>query len=125
MATGQLNNSLIAKDSANNAEVTLATQIEGETTGYGVLATGGYEASNKTASAVIKNAAGVLKGFYVNSTSSGTIVFYNDDTTTNPTPALTGTITPAIGWHELGGINCSVGITAVIANTLNVTIVYK
>lgn len=43
---------MIAKDSANNAEVTLATQIEGETTGYGVLATGGYEASNKTASAV-------------------------------------------------------------------------
>lgn len=77
--------------------------------------------ANKTASANIKPISGALLGFYVNSTSTGTIIFY-DSATTTTTAALTGTITPAIGWHALP-ITFNDGLYIVIANTLNVTIV--
>ncbi len=59
-------------------------------------------------------------GFYVNSTSSGTIVFKN---TGSSGVALGGTITPAIGWHRYPA-DCPNGAYATIANTLDVTIVY-
>jgi hypothetical protein len=55
-----------------------------------------------------------LLGFYVNSTTGGTVII-NDNTT-----ALSGTITPAIGFHRFPanfGTSCKV----TIANTLNVT----
>ena len=77
--------------------------------------------SNKTATATIKTGAGLLTGFYVNSTTAGTIVFYDATSATN---AITGTITPAVGWHALP-VNFNTGLHIVIANTLNVTIVYK
>ena len=55
-----------------------------------------------------------LSGFYVNSTTGGTIVL------TDGSSAITGTITPAIGWNPFPYMfNTSCVVT--IANTINVT----
>jgi len=86
----------------------------------GNLQIGSY--SNKTSSANISPRAGALLGFYVNSTSSGTIALY-DSATTTTTTAITGTITPAIGWHPLP-VAFANGLYAVIGATLNVTLVF-
>lgn len=79
--------------------------------------------SNRTATANIKATNGILMGFYVNSTTGGTIIFYDSATTTTTVP-ITGTITPAIGWHSLGSLYFRDGLYIVVANTLNVTLVY-
>ena len=63
---------------------------------------------------------GTILGFYVNSTSSGTIVLRNGQA--SGSTAVSGTITPAIGWHNYP-ITCPLGIYATIANTLDVTFV--
>lgn len=57
---------------------------------------------NKTATAVISETAGGLLGFYVNSTSSGTIVLSTGGAAAATTggTAISGTITPAIGFHR-------------------------
>lgn len=77
---------------------------------------------NLTASANVKSKAGTLLGFYVNSTTSGTLTLY-DDSGTGTTLPISGTITPAIGWHfyPVGFAN---GLYAAIGATLNVTLVY-
>lgn len=64
--------------------------------------------------------AGTILGFYVNSTTGGTLVLSAG--TASGGTALTGTITPAIGWNALP-ISSSTGIYATIANTLSVTFV--
>lgn len=86
----------------------------------GALQVGSY--TNKTASGNIKSGQGALLGFYVNSTSSGTITLY-DDAATGTTTAISGTITPAIGWHNYP-VCFANGLNIVIANTLNVTLVW-
>jgi len=55
-----------------------------------------------------------LIGFYVNSTTGGTIVL-GDSTT-----AVSGTITPAIGFHRFPG-TFGTKCVATIANTISVT----
>ena len=55
-----------------------------------------------------------LLGFYVNSTTSGTLILDDGGT------ALDGTITPAIGFHEFcADIGNKLGVT--VGNTINVT----
>lgn len=69
---------------------------------------------NATANATICGNPCQILGFYVNSTTGGTIII-NDNTT-----AVSGTITPAIGWHAFPanfGTSCKV----TIGNALNVT----
>jgi hypothetical protein len=78
--------------------------------------------SNRTATANIKSSQGAILGFHVNSTTSGTIQFY-DDAATATTAPITGLITPAVGFHELP-VAFANGLYAVIGGTLNVTIVY-
>lgn len=78
---------------------------------------------NITASALIKTGQGVLKGMYVNSTTGGTIKFW--DQTTAAVPVLNNTITPAVGYHSLGDANFTNGLYATIANTLDVTLYYE
>lgn len=56
-------------------------------------------------------------GFYVNSTTAGTIVFNSGGV------AISGTITPAIGYHAFPA-SCPGGCTVTIASTLNVTVFY-
>lgn len=78
---------------------------------------------NKTSSGNVKTTQGALLGFYVNSTSSGVVNFY-DDAATGTTTAITGNITPAIGWQALpvafgNGLNF-----VLVSGSINVTIVY-
>tara|TARA_R110000868_G_scaffold58165_1_gene179697 strand:+ start:94 stop:366 length:273 start_codon:yes stop_codon:yes gene_type:complete len=76
---------------------------------------------NVSASSSIGQLSGqvTLVGFYVNSTSSGTIVFAK----TSGGTALSGTITPAIGFHRYP-MACPDGLHATIGGTLNVTFFY-
>jgi len=84
------------------------------------LMTGAYK--NVTGTANISPVRGALLGFYVNSTSTGTIILY-DSATTTTTVVISGTITPAIGWHPYP-VDLINGLYVVIANTLNVTLVF-
>lgn len=86
----------------------------------GNLQVGSY--TNKTATANIKSSQGALLGFYVNSTSSGTIILY-DDVGTGTTVPISGTITPAIGWNPYP-VCFANGLYIVIASTLNVTLIW-
>lgn len=76
---------------------------------------------NLTSSGAITAGKGTLLGFYVASTTSGTIIIKDGG---SGGTALTGTITPAVGWHflPLQGVSSS-GLYATIANTINVTFV--
>ena len=58
-----------------------------------------------------------LLGFYVNSTTGGTLVLTKGG---SGGTAMSGTITPAIGFHRFPAY-CAGGLHATIANTLNVT----
>lgn len=79
--------------------------------------------ANKTASANIKASQGNLLGFFVNSTSAGTVAFYDDPSTGTATP-ITGTITPAAGnWYPLPAAFAT-GLNLVVGGTINVTIIY-
>jgi hypothetical protein len=79
-------------------------------------------AVNLTASALVKTGAGTLVGMYVNSTSAGTIKFW--DNTAGSGTVINNTITPAIGYHPLGGGGFTTGLYATIGGTLNVTLYY-
>lgn len=63
---------------------------------------------------------GAILGFYVNSTSSGTIALTKG--TSGGGAAITGTITPAVGWSYLPIVS-DTGIYATIGGTINVTFV--
>jgi len=72
-----------------------------------------------TASGAISLVPGTLLGFYVNSTTSGTIVLRDGGSSGT---AISGTITPAIGYHRYPAqFTSSSGAYATIANTLDVT----
>lgn len=74
---------------------------------------------NLTASGQILSVPGQIVGFYVNSTSSGTIRF--SDALTATTPYLGAAITPAVGYHPFPS-KLTTGGYATIANTLDVTV---
>ena len=76
---------------------------------------------NLTGSGAVSLTPGTLIGFYVNSTSSGTIVLRDGG---SGGTAVTGTITPAIGWHAFNGAfatNCY----ATLGSTINVTFIFQ
>jgi hypothetical protein len=81
------------------------------------------EYTNLTASALIKTGQGKLVGMYVNSTTGGTIKFWNNTTATGA--VINNTITPAVGYHNLGDANFTTGLFATIANTLDVTLYWQ
>ena len=79
----------------------------------------GGKAVNITATGdVVATTDCMLIGFYVNSTSSGTLVLRRGGSSGT---AISGTITPAIGFHPFPA-TCPGGLHATIANTLNVTL---
>lgn len=78
---------------------------------------------NLTASALVKTGQGVLKGMYVNSTTAGTIRFYNNTAASGA--VINSVITPAIGYHELGDASFNVGLYATIGGTLDVTLYFE
>lgn len=76
---------------------------------------------NLSASGAISLSAGALLGFYVNSTTAGTIVIKDGG---SGGTALSGTITPLIGFHRFPAA-CASGCYATIGGTLNVTFFYQ
>lgn len=80
------------------------------------------ESTLLTSSGAVSAVPGQLLGFYVASTSSGTIVIKDGG---SGGTALTGTITPAAGgvWHFLP-LKCKTDIYATLANTISVTFVW-
>ena len=74
----------------------------------------------KTSTGTVSVASGNLLGFYVNNTTSGTLVLRVGANGAATGTAISGTITPAIGWHAFPAY-CTVGCYATIANTLDVT----
>lgn len=78
---------------------------------------------NKTSTATISPVSGSLLGFYVNSTTGGTLVLRTGEDGTSAGTAISGTITPAIGFHRFPAY-CVEGLHATIANTLNVTFMF-
>ena len=77
--------------------------------------------SNVTGTLQVSDKSSVMAGFYVNSTSAGTLVF-RDGTASGV--VLGGTITPAVGWHTYP-FNFSKGIHVTVANTIDITISYN
>lgn len=78
---------------------------------------------NLTASTnAIRTGAGTLVGMYVNSTSSGTIKIY--DNTAQSGTVINNTITPAVGYHNLGMASFGTGLSVTIGSTLDVTLYY-
>lgn len=71
-----------------------------------------------TSSGAISKVSGTLVGFYVNSTSSGTIVLSLGGTSGGT--AISGTITPSAGFNCFPAY-CPAGLYATIGGTLNVT----
>ena len=80
------------------------------------------QAKNVTETATVNARPCNLIGFYVNSTTSGTIIIH--DTASAAANAVSGTITPAVGWHFFPA-QLGTGLRVVIANTLNVTLFYE
>lgn len=79
---------------------------------------------NIIASGLVKTGFGTLVGMYVNSTNAGTIKFW--DNTVGSGTVINNTITPGIGYHELGSAAFTVGLYAEIGGTaLDVTLYYK
>lgn len=81
--------------------------------------------TNISASALIKTGAGVVKGFVVNSHSSGTLKLW--DNTSAATTVLLNTITFAAGpnFVKLPAIEFSTGLYATIGGTADITILWK
>ena len=84
-----------------------------------VAEVGGYK--NITATGAVSTGACQLIGFYVNSTNAGTLVLTDGG---SGGTAMSGTITPAIGFHRFPA-NVGTSLYATIAGTaLNVTFFY-
>ena len=75
---------------------------------------------NLTASGAVSLVPGTLLGFYVNSTTSGTIAFKDGG---SGGTAVSGTITPAIGFHRFPA-EFVTSCYATIGATLDVTLFF-
>ena len=76
---------------------------------------GGYK--NITATGAVSNGQCQLIGFYVNSTTVGTLVLRNGGASGE---VMSGTITPAIGFHRFPA-NVGNNLYATVGGTLDVT----
>lgn len=69
---------------------------------------------------------GVVSGMYVSNTSSGTLVLYDYTSETGDTLKITGTITPVIGYHDLGDMKVNTGCYACFGgSSLDITFFVK
>ena len=80
---------------------------------------------NLTSTGTVSIVSGTLLGFYVNNTTSGTIVFRigNAGAGGAASTVISGTITPAIGWNRYPAY-CPGGLHATIGGTLDVTFTF-
>lgn len=78
--------------------------------------------SNRTTTGSICSISCALTGFYVNSTSGGTLVFRDGGASGT---AVSGTITPVIGWHFFpASFPTSAHVTIAVA-AIDVTFVFN
>ena len=75
---------------------------------------------NLTGTNTVSPTSGTLLGFYVNNTTGGTLVLRVGAAGASTGTAISGTITPAIGFNRYPAY-CPSGLHATIANTLDVT----
>jgi len=75
-----------------------------------------------TASGTVTNKSCRLLGFYVNSTTAGTLVL-NTEANNSPV-AISGTITPAVGWNQFPAVITN-GLSVTVGGTINVTFLYQ
>ena len=68
---------------------------------------------NLSATGAVSIASGTLIGFYVNSKTAGATLVLTHGSTSGGV-AISGTITPLIGWHEYK-VYCPTGLYATIA----------
>jgi hypothetical protein len=80
-----------------------------------VAEVGGYK--NITATGAVSTGPCQLIGFYVNNTTVGTLVLRNGGASGE---VMSGTITPAIGFHRFPA-NVGVSLYATVGGTLDVT----
>jgi len=88
--------------------------------GYTTHSTQGGFPIRLTATGQVLAVPGMLIGFYVNSTTAGTLILSDSLSASNP---ISGTITPVIGMQWFPSIHL-VGIFATIGGTLDVTFFY-
>lgn len=74
-------------------------------------------AVNRTTTGDVTTANCVLLGFYVNSTTAGTVVFRKGGSAGT---VLNGTITPAIGFHRFPA-SCPGGLHVTVGGTIDAT----
>jgi hypothetical protein len=79
------------------------------------------QAKRLTATGTVHGAAGALHGFYVSSTTTGTLVIRDGGAAG---AQKSGTITPAVGYHEFPA-TFGVDLHVTIANSLDVTFFYE
>lgn len=77
--------------------------------------------ANLTATGAVTARAGTLLGWYVNSTTAGTIVLRDGG---GSGTVMSGTITPAIGFHRFPATYGNGGLHATIGGTIDVTFLY-
>ena len=74
--------------------------------------------TNISSSGAVSLLPGTLLGFYVNSTGGGTVVVGNG--TTSGATAISGTLTPVIGFHRFPAF-CTFGCYITLSGTINIT----
>ena len=77
-----------------------------------------------TSSTLIKSTEGILLGYLVTSTSSGTIKAYDSATAATSSTVLHDTLTPAAGQFVRFPIGFSAGLYLVIGGTISFAAVY-
>lgn len=115
---GEINSELVG-DTNRNLKTTLGTCLD-KTNDHVTNHPVGLTYVNLSASGVVLTGAGRLRGMYVNSTNAGTVKIY--DNTAGSGTVVNNTITPAVGYHELGNAAVGTGVYATIGGTaLDVT----
>ena len=71
-----------------------------------------------TASGIVCNSRGRLNGFYVASTTAGTLTLYDNTSAANP--QISGIITPSVGWNAFP-VDFQTGLYATVGGTIDVT----
>ena len=77
---------------------------------------------NLTATGAVTTGQGALLGFYVNSTTAGTLVLRDGGAGGT---VMCGTITPAVGFHRFPAGFGSGGLHATVGGTLDVTFLFS
>lgn len=75
---------------------------------------------NLSSSAAVCGGECWLEGYYVNSTSSGTIKLWNGTSAANLGQPISNTRTPTVGWYPCAGLHATAGIYADTANTIDI-----